>query len=196
MSKPRRLWRQGKEKGSARDDGPVALTTGMVAHPPVTATSDSPGCTRALGAALAPHLRAGDVVLLSGELGAGKTVLVQGIAAGLGVGEPVTSPSFALVHEHGGTELRLLHADAWRLASLGEVVDLALAQEVDDGATVLVVEWGDLAVEALPGDHLRIVLQPGAGTDDRTLEVFVSGSSWEARRASLLAALHTVGADR
>jgi len=133
---------------------------------------------------------------LSGELGTGKTVLVQGIAVGLGVDEPVTSPSFALVHEHRGTELRLLHADAWRLASLEEVVDLGLAQEVDDGATALVVEWGELAAAALPGDHLRIVLQPGAGTDDRTLEVFLSGPSWEARRSCLLAALPTVGADR
>ena len=165
----------------------------MLAHPPVTATSDSPGRTRALGAALAPHLQPGDVVLLSGELGAGKTVLVQGIAAGLGVDEPATSPTFALVHEHQGVRLRLLHADAWRLASPEEAVDLALAEEVDDGSTALVVEWGELAAAALPGDHLRVVLQPGAGEEDRTLALFLEGPSWEARRDRLLAALPTAG---
>ena len=156
----------------------------MVAHPPVTATSDSPGRTRALGAALAPHLRPGDVVLLSGELGAGKTVLVQGVAAGLGVLEPATSPSFALVHEHRGASLRLLHADAWRLASPEEAVDLALAEEVDDGRTALVVEWGE---------HLGVVLQTGPGDDERTIELFLQGPSWEARRDRLLADLRPAG---
>ena len=161
----------------------------MVDLPPVTATSDSPGRTRALGAALAPHLRPGDVVLLSGELGAGKTVLVQGIAAGLGVEEAATSPTFALVHEHRGAALRLLHADAWRLASAEEAVELALAEEVDDGATALVVEWGELAAAALPGDHLRVVLRPGDGDDDRTLDLFPEGPSWEARRGRLVTAV-------
>ncbi len=168
----------------------------MVALPPVTATSDSPGRTRALGAALAPHLAPGDVVLLSGELGAGKTVLVQGIAAGLGVEEPATSPTFALVHEHRGDGIRLLHADAWRLASPEEAVELALAEEVDDGGTALVVEWGELAAAALPGDHLRVVLQPGPGEDDRMIELFLEGASWEARRDRLLAALPTAGGTR
>ena len=165
----------------------------MVASPPLTATSDSPGRTRALGAAIASHLQPGDVVLLSGELGAGKTGLVQGIAAALGVDEPATSPNFALVHEHRGSDLRLLHADAWRLASPEEAVELALAEEVDDGSTALVVEWGERAAAALPGDHLRVVLHPGAQTDDRTLELFFEGASWEARRDRLLAALPTAG---
>ena len=165
----------------------------MGALPPVTATSDSPGRTRALGAALAASLQPGDVVLLSGELGAGKTVLAQGIAAGLGVDEPATSPTFALVHEHQGTDLRLLHADAWRLASPEEAVALALGEEVDDGATALVVEWGELAAAALPGDHLRVVLLPGPGEDDRTLELHLEGPSWEARRERLLVALPTAG---
>lgn len=165
----------------------------MGALPPVTATSDSPGRTRALGAALAASLQPGDVVLLSGELGAGKTVLVQGIAAGLGVDEPATSPTFALVHEHHGTDLRLLHADAWRLASPEEAVALALAEEVDDGATALVVEWGELAAAALPGDHLRVVLNPGPGQEDRTLELHLEGPSWEARRDRLLVGLPTAG---
>jgi len=135
-------------------------------------------------------------VLLSGELGAGKTVLVQGIATGLGVDEPATSPTFALVHEHRGATLRLLHADAWRLASPEEAVDLALAQEVDDGGTVLVVEWGELAAAAVPGDHVRVVLTPGPGEDDRTLELFLDGPSWETRRDGLLAAISSAGRDQ
>lgn len=165
----------------------------MVVPPPVTASSDSPDRTRAIGAALALHLEPGDVVLLSGDLGAGKTVLVQGIAAGLGVEDPVTSPTFALLHEHQGAALRLLHADAWRLASPAEAVDLALAEEVDDGRTALVVEWGELVVTALPGDHLRIVLGGGRGDDDRMIRLFLEGQSWQARRRSLLAALDTAG---
>ncbi|MEO5679980.1 MAG: tRNA (adenosine(37)-N6)-threonylcarbamoyltransferase complex ATPase subunit type 1 TsaE, partial [Acidimicrobiales bacterium] len=128
-----------------------------------------------------------------GDLGAGKTVLVQGIAAGLGVAETPTSPTFALVHEHEGTELRLLHADAWRLASPAEAVDLALAEEVDDGRSVLVVEWGELAAAALPGDHLRIVLAPGRREEDRTLQLVLEGPSWEARRDRLLATLPAAG---
>jgi tRNA threonylcarbamoyladenosine biosynthesis protein TsaE len=168
----------------------------MVDSLPVQATTDSPARTRALGAALALQLQPGDVVLLSGELGSGKTVLVQGIAAGLGVDEPATSPTFALVHEHRGTDLRLLHADAWRLTSPQEAVDLALAEEVDDGATALVVEWGELAAAAIPGDHLRVVIHPGPDEDDRTFELFLDGPSWEARRHRLLAALPTAGGRR
>jgi len=161
----------------------------MAVLPPVTATSSSPGRTRAVGAALAGHLRAGDVVLLSGDLGAGKTVLAQGIAAGLGVTEAATSPTFALLHEHQGTGLRLLHADAWRLASPAEAVDLALGEEVDDGRSVLVVEWGELAAAALPGDHLRVVVGPGPDEGDRTIELTLAGPSWETRRDELATAL-------
>jgi len=165
----------------------------MVALPPVTAPSDSPARTRALGAALAAHLRPGDVVLLSGDFGAGKTVLVQGIAAGLGVGEMPTSPTFALVHEHRGAELRLLHADAWRLASPAEAVDLGLTEEVDDGRSVLVIEWGELAAAALPGDHLQVVIEAGPGDEHRMLSFLLDGESWEARRAPLTAALDEAG---
>ena len=161
----------------------------MAVLPPVTASSDSPARTRALGAALAANLQPGDVVLLSGELGAGKTVLVQGIAAELGVAEMATSPTFALVHEHQGSDLRLLHADAWRLASPAEAVDLALAEEVDDGRSVLVVEWGELAAAALPGDHLRVILEPGPEEEHRVLSFLLGGESWEARRARLAGAL-------
>ncbi len=171
----------------------LALAPRMVALPPVTAPSDSPDRTRDLGAALAAHLQPGDVVLLSGDLGAGKTVLVQGIAAGLGVSEMPTSPTFALVHEHQGQDLRLLHADAWRLASPAEAVDLALAEEVDDGRSVLVIEWGELAAAALPGDHLRVVIETGPGEEHRMLVFRLNGESWEARRARLIAALAAAG---
>ena len=168
----------------------------MAVLPPVTAPSDSPDRTRDLGAALAAHLQPGDVVLLSGDLGAGKTVLVQGIGAGLGVAEMLTSPTFALVHEHQGQDLRLLHADAWRLASPAEAVDLALAEEVDDGRSVLIIEWGELAAEALPGDHLRVVMETGPGEEHRMLLFRLNGDSWEARRARLIAALAAAGGSR
>lgn len=163
----------------------------MAAPPPLAAPSDSPDRTRSLGAALAAVLEAGDVVLLSGDMGAGKTVLVQGIAAGLGVAEAVTSPTFALLHEHQGSVVRLVHADAWRLSSPAEAVDLALAEEVGDGRTVLVVEWGELAAAAVPENHLQVVIESGLSEDDRLLGFVGDGERWQARWASLRAALAT-----
>ena len=115
-----------------------------------TATPDD---TKHVGAALARFLRPGDTVLLGGELGAGKTTLTQGLAAALGVGEPVTSPTFVLVHSYktaAGWEL--LHADVWRLEHLQEVIDLALPELLEDGAAA-VIEWGDIAA-ARPGPGL------------------------------------------
>jgi len=144
----------------------------------VTRSADD---TRALGAALAGGLRAGDVVLLAGDLGAGKTTLAQGIAAGLGATGPVTSPTFTLVRSHpcrapGAEGVRtLLHADLYRLDRLAEVVDLGLGELVEDGA-VAVVEWGDVAGPSLGPDTLVVALAPGPGADDRSLELTASGA--------------------
>jgi len=120
-------------------------------------TTCAPG-TRRLGAALAEVLRPGDVVLLSGELGAGKTTLVQGLAEALGVDEQVTSPTFVLVRpytcgaprsEHNPTAVRvLLHADLYRLEHTGELADLALGELVEEDAAA-VVEWGEVADDTL-----------------------------------------------
>ena len=119
--------------------------------------------TVALGRALAGLLRAGDLVVLSGELGAGKTTLTTGIGAGLGVRGPVTSPTFVLARVHpslvGGPDL--VHVDAYRLSSPLEVDDLDLDAAVEESVTV--VEWGDGKVESLAGSRLEVHLDRGLG---------------------------------
>jgi len=122
--------------------------------------------TRALGARLARGLRAGDLVVLSGPLGAGKTALTQGIGAGLGVRGPVTSPTFVLARVHRGP-LPMVHVDAYRLrGSCGEHGDLDLDDlDLDDAlsTSVTVVEWGEGVVEQLSPHRLEVELQRPAG---------------------------------
>ncbi|WP_353707815.1 tRNA (adenosine(37)-N6)-threonylcarbamoyltransferase complex ATPase subunit type 1 TsaE [Cellulosimicrobium sp. ES-005] len=119
--------------------------------------------TRAFGRALAGVLRAGDLVILTGDLGAGKTTLTQGIGAGLGVRGQVASPTFIVAREHpslvGGPAL--VHVDAYRLGSLDEVDALDLDSSLEESVTV--VEWGSGLVEALAGDRLEIVLERPRG---------------------------------
>lgn len=115
-------------------------------------TSRSPDETLDIGRRLSRLLRPGDVVLLGGRLGSGKTLFVSGIAEGLGVQEQVTSPSFVLVHEYDGF-LKIIHADMYRIGSIGEFEDLELTEEARDG--VLVVEWGDAVASGMP-DHLLV----------------------------------------
>jgi len=117
-----------------------------------TRTADD---TRAAGAALAPFLRPRDVVVLTGELGAGKTTFVQGVAAGLGATEHVASPTFMLVREYVSGRVPLAHVDLYRLDREQDVIDLAL-DELEDGERVLLVEWGDPVAELLADDRLRI----------------------------------------
>lgn len=163
---------------------------------PVVATSKSPEETRDLGRALAGLLVDGDVVLLTGDLGAGKTVMAQGIARGLGVEEPVTSPTFSLVDEHEcASGLRLLHVDVYRLDDVAQMAALGLGEEVDDGRTVAVVEWGERAAGLLSGDRLEIVVDAGAGENDRSVELRLVGPSWEARRGRVLLALRGLAED-
>lgn len=139
--------------------------------------------TRAVAAALAPLLRVGDCVVLAGEMGAGKTAFTQGLAAALGVDEPVTSPTFTLVHTYTSGRLRLHHVDVYRLDRMGEVEDLGLAELLDDGAVV--VEWGDAVRDALPEDRLEIALGFGYSDDERLLEAEAWGRSWDRREAQL-----------
>lgn len=143
--------------------------------------------TRELGAALATVARSGDVVLLSGDLGAGKTTLVQGFARGLGVTEPVVSPTFILVRTYHG-RLTLVHADAYRMDNLREVTDLDLPELLDDGGVAL-VEWGDVIAPVLPADYLEIRLEIGEGDDDRHISARVVGPTWAPRAAALRRAL-------
>jgi tRNA threonylcarbamoyladenosine biosynthesis protein TsaE len=113
-----------------------------------------PGDTADLGARLAALLRPGDVIVLAGPLGAGKTLFTSGIAAGLGVEEPVISPSFVLTREYLSGFLPLIHADIYRLSTRNEFDDLDLLSESSEG--VLVIEWGDVVEPILPPDHLRV----------------------------------------
>ena len=125
----------------------------------------SPAETRRLGERLARQLTAGDVVLLQGDLGAGKTCLAQGIGRGLRVAEPVKSSSFVLVNEYHG-RLHVYHADLFRLDDPLEVADLALEENAADG--LLLVEWPDRALPELPADHLLVRFEI---VDERTRRV-------------------------
>lgn len=118
--------------------------------------------TRALGRALARHLRPGDVLSLAGELGAGKTCLVQGLAGGLGSEERVTSPTFLLARTLP-TDPPLVHADAWRLDRVADLLDLG--DEVLDDDSVTVLEWGDAVAAVLPADRLEVTLALAADAD-------------------------------
>ena len=134
----------------------------------LTLKSRSPAETRRIGARLGRLLRAGDVVLLCGELGSGKTCLVQGIGRGLAVPDPVTSKSFVLLGEYRG-RLTLYHSDLYRLEDPLEAEDLALTECCAEGA--LVVEWADRAWEVFPPQHLLVTLEiSGARERDLTLE--------------------------
>ncbi len=118
--------------------------------------SHGPAETRRLGERLAKHLQAGDVVLLSGELGAGKTCLAQGIGKGLRVAEAVKSSSFVLVNEYHG-RLTVYHADLFRLDDAGEIADLGLEETSAGG--VLLIEWPDRAWQEMPPDRLLVRIE-------------------------------------
>jgi tRNA threonylcarbamoyladenosine biosynthesis protein TsaE len=117
-------------------------------------TTRGPGETRRLGVRLGRLLRPGDVVLLSGDLGAGKTVFVQGIARGMGFEGRVSSKSFVLMGEYEGRQCKLYHADLYRLEAPEQAEELAVEEYCADG--VLVAEWPERAPHVFPPDHLRI----------------------------------------
>lgn len=122
--------------------------------------------TRAFGEQLAALLKAGDLVMLTGDLGAGKTTLTQGIGVGLGVRGQVASPTFIIAREHPSLSNgpALVHVDAYRLGSLDEVDALDLDSSLDEAVTV--VEWGTGLVEAIAGDRLELVIErPHGGMD-------------------------------
>ena len=150
----------------------------------VTKSADD---TRAAAAELAPLARAGDLLVLAGDLGSGKTAFVQGFARGLGVEEQVTSPAFVLVRTYDAP-LPLVHLDVYRLEHMQELVDLGIAELLDDGA-VTVIEWGDVVAPALPADFLEIRFDVGESEDERRLVLRSVGPSWPPRLARLRRAL-------
>lgn len=143
--------------------------------------------TRELAAQVAALARPGDLVLLAGDMGAGKTTFTQGFGKALGVTEQVTSPTFTLVRTYPA-RIPLLHVDAYRLDSLQEVIDLGMHELLDDGAVAL-IEWGDIIAPVFPTDFLEIRLEFGDADDDRRLRMRAVGQPWAARMTGLGAAL-------
>lgn len=131
------------------------------------------GAMRELGRQLAASLRAGDLVLAVGDLGAGKTTLVQGIGAGLGVHGDVLSPTFVIARVHRDGRVPLVHVDAYRLESVDEIDDLDLDASLEESVTV--VEWGEGKVERLSTDRLELRIARGTDPDDETRVVTVAG---------------------
>ena len=152
----------------------------------IGARTRSVEATRAVGAALSALARPGDVIVLAGDLGAGKTALVQGLARGLGVEEVVTSPTFTLVRSYRG-RLPLHHLDVYRLEHLQEAEDLGVGELLDGAVTV--IEWGDTVRRVLPAERLEVQLTFGEGDDDRRLDVVPLGTAWVARLRPLTEAL-------
>jgi tRNA threonylcarbamoyladenosine biosynthesis protein TsaE len=147
---------------------------------------ETPERMRALGARIGAVARAGDLVVLAGPLGAGKTVLVQGIAAGLGVRGPVTSPTFVLARVHADGRLPLVHVDAYRLGGVAEVDDLDL--DADTDAALTVVEWGAGRVEQLAQEHLFVEIERPEGDEAgeaRRVRLTAAGPGWAARTPAL-----------
>lgn len=150
--------------------------------------------TRALAAELDPVLGPGDLVLLVGNLGSGKTAFIQGLARGLGVEEPVVSPSFVLVRTYEG-RLPLTHVDVYRLDHMQELIDLGIAELLDDGG-VTAIEWGDVVIPGLPAEYLEVRMEPGDSDDERHIILDTVGPGWSRRLAGLQRAVErwTAGA--
>lgn len=148
--------------------------------------------TREIAASLATLAKAGDLILLAGDLGSGKTTFAQGFGAGLGVQEQIVSPTFTLVRTYAG-RLTLVHCDVYRLDHLQEVIDLGLSELLDDGGVAL-IEWGDMAAPTLPADFLEVRLDygdtdAGADDDERHLQLRIVGPTWAPRTAAIASAL-------
>lgn len=146
--------------------------------------TQSPAETKELAAQLAASLQSGDLLILTGDLGAGKTCFTQGIGLGLGISDPITSPTFALHQVYEG-RLTLNHLDVYRLDDLAETLDLDLPELMEEGVTV--IEWGEQISPVLPSEHLtlRILLDP-ENNDSRTLQFEASGQRFEDLVASLV----------
>jgi tRNA threonylcarbamoyladenosine biosynthesis protein TsaE len=150
----------------------------------------SPRATMAVAEAVGVLLRAGDVVVIAGELGAGKTTFAKGVATALGVDEVVVSPTFTIVREYEG-RFPLRHVDVYRIESMRELRDVGLDELLGDDAVTL-VEWGDRITPALPSERLEVRLdipdRPGAPAEDRIITLEPIGLSWRPRRDGLTTA--------
>ena len=156
-----------------------------------------PAGTQDVGVAVAELTRAGDVILLDGDLGAGKTTFTQGFARRLGVTDPVTSPTFTLVRTYPTLcGFELYHADLYRLEQLSEVVELALPELIEDGG-VAIIEWGERGAPALGPGHLSIQLSLADDDDDaRHIALTNHGHAWDDRWDRLTGSLQLISVQR
>lgn len=138
--------------------------------------------TQRVAGRLSTSLQPGDVVLLAGPLGSGKTLFTQGLAAGLGVEEPVVSPSFVLMRQYRSGFIPIVHVDVYRLGSLNEFADLDAFELAEDG--VLVIEWGQAVEAVVPTDHLRIEFV--VEEDGTRVLRLTPGGSWRTRNLDAL----------
>lgn len=144
--------------------------------------------TQSLGRALGEVLRPGDLIILGGPLGAGKTALTQGIGLGLGIAAGVVSPTFVIARVHLEGRIPLVHVDAYRLGGLGELDDLDL--DVSQEESVTVIEWGAGLAEALSDAYLRIDLARADDSEVRRAALRPHGGDWAARVAGAVRARH------
>ena len=150
-------------------------------------TTESSAATEALARLVSEYVVGGDVVLLAGDLGVGKTVFARGLAEGLGVTERVVSPTFTLAREYRG-RVRVVHADVYRLDHIRELADLGFEDADDD--TVTIVEWGDVVSGAFGVDRLEVRLEFVPNREDaRRITIGAVGPAWSARVAALCAAV-------
>jgi tRNA threonylcarbamoyladenosine biosynthesis protein TsaE len=153
----------------------------------IEARTKGPSETSELAAAVAGLARDGDLLVLVGDLGAGKTMFVKGFGSALGVSDTITSPTFTLAREYRGKYL-IHHLDVYRIEQLEEVRDLALPELLDGGAVTL-IEWGDTIAPMLPNDYLEVRLEFGEGDDDRLISLRCVGARWSARSGALCSVL-------
>jgi tRNA threonylcarbamoyladenosine biosynthesis protein TsaE len=164
---------------------------------PLVLATASAQATQAVAAAAATILLPGDVLLLDGDLGAGKTTFTQGLARAMGVYEPVTSPTFTLVRTYPtGFGIELIHADVYRLDSLNDIVALGLPELLDSPA-VAVIEWGHRALPAIGAEHLGLKFELTENDGERHITLTPSGARWDARWDDLVdAVMAAAGAQR
>lgn len=149
----------------------------------IEVTTSSPAETGELATVLAVAAEPGDVLVLVGDLGAGKTAFSKAYGKALGVDEPMTSPTFTLARQYEG-RLTLHHLDVYRLEQMAEVLDLDLPELLESGGVVL-IEWGDAIMPMLPQDFLEVRFTFGEGDDDRSIALRPVGPRWCAREAAL-----------
>lgn len=146
----------------------------------LVAPSSAPSDTAAIATVIADVLEPGDVLVLGGDLGAGKTTFTKALGKALGIDEPITSPTFTLAQQYDGGRLTMHHLDVYRLDSIDEVIDLALPELFESGG-VVVIEWGDTIAPALPARYLLLRFGFGDGDDDREISFTAIGPAWQSR---------------